>query len=546
MPGVAAHTAGPYQPCGVIGSGHVTWGAASPNGLEIASASPTRVVMFFGLGTGAQIRAPFYAGGPVIGVDYTRDGTRLVVASDAGVQVVNLADGRVLSTSHAFAFPRAAALSPDGAYLAELGWDVPANGLGNDPPINQDTILRVVRVADDHVLAEETSVSAPYGVAPQFSPDGSFIVAGSLLLSIPNLQPPPISPLQSDGNTSLSLEGTMVAQAGTVWDRASGRVLKPASADPGLGLWVGFSPDGASYAELESNDGAVLHRFRTSDWSEIGSAATDVRESNHTLNDGRFFFSGDGQHVISTLGGSAQDSVADHLPVFQVTPVSDLTHSTIVAEPKAFWQGPGTFSPDGSILVTRLALTSAVWNAASLAPISRFDATAQVYSFLGDGLFALDGGWVYDPLTGQRVGYLSYALLGVSPDGTRAASLGPTANPEVIRLSDLAVVDSISVPSVSGATFTFSRDNRSLAYAGYDFSGAGPVLIVFDGATGAALTTVAGVPPIAITSAALAARVQGAFAAAHLRNAAPRASNASSAAGVAPSMTSVLRRPRSP
>ena len=496
--GVQAHIAGPYHPCGAIGSGQVTWGAASPNGLEVASASPTGVVMFFGLETGAQVRAPFHAGGPVLGVDYTRDGTRLIVAGDAGVQIVNLADGRVLSTSRAFAFPRGAALSPDGSYLAELGWDVAPNGLGNDPPRGGDLILRVVRVADDHVVAEEPSVSVDDGVAPQFSPDGAFIVVGSLLLSIPNLQPLPISPLQSSGNTALSSDGTMVAQAGTVWEVASRRELKPPSDYPSN--WVAFSPDGATYAELQSNSGTVLHLFRTSDWSEIGSATIDFREAGvgHSLNDGRFFFSGDGRRVISTL--SAQYSVADDLPIFQITPVSDLTSTTIAAEPRPFWAGPGTFSPDGSVLVTRLAMTTAVWRAADLAPISHIAASAQVYSFLGNGLVALDGAWVYDPADGHRVGLPSDWLLGVSPDGTLAASLDSSATPDIIRLSDLRAISTVAAPSFAGAKFIFSRDNRFLAYAGTDRNASG-ILMVFDGSTGQTLTTIAGEGLIAIAPA---------------------------------------------
>ena len=86
--GVVAHTAGPYAPCGIVGTGRVTFGAANPTAPEIAAASRSGVVLLYSPETGKQVRSPYYAAGAVSGVDYSRDGTKLVVAGDTGVQIV--------------------------------------------------------------------------------------------------------------------------------------------------------------------------------------------------------------------------------------------------------------------------------------------------------------------------------------------------------------------------------------------------------------------------------------------------------------------------
>lgn len=492
--GVEAQVAGPYQPCGTVGTGRLSWAAASPTGAEIALASRAGLVLFFALDGSKQIRAPFDMGGPVASVDYSKDGRLLVVAGDVGVKVVNLADGSVMSSNKPFVYQTlAAALSPDGSLLATLGWDAAP------PGFPQAKILRMIRVADGTVVSTLPSVDAQDTVAPQFSSDGTFVVAGWQILSVPDLRSLSVAPNASDGKSALSPDGTLFAQSGYVWDRASGRQLKAPGAL--FLLWVAFSPDGATYAEsYTETSGTTIQLFRTSDWSPTAKGAVDFRQSGYDTTDGRFFFSGDGQRLITTL--SSQYSSASDLPVFQVWNVPAFTALATIAEPRLFWAGPAAFSPDGSIVAARLQTSSGLWNDPGLSPLSRITDASQRYQFLGNGLVALDSDGLYDPSDGQEVGRAPILWVEISPDGTLAVALTSLTQYAIVRLADLkvtALLDGVSNDATN--VWAFSRDNRFLADAASSSSG-NPTLTVFDVATGKMLTSVAGGTPMALSAAA--------------------------------------------
>jgi WD40 repeat protein len=487
--GVVAHTAGPYAPCGIIGTGPVTFGAANPTAPEFAAASRSGVVLFFSSETGKQVRSPHYVAGPVNGVDYSRDGTKLVVAGDTGVQIIRLADGQEIFNAQPFGFvARAAALSPDGSLIAALGLDsLPTT-------TSQVYILQLLRVSDGRSIAK-TFVEAVDRVAPQFSPDGSLLVAaGPSILSVPSLEmaaPPPMGFYSTQ--TVLSPDGTKVAQGGHVIDLASGREVKAPRQGQGTASWAAFSPDGATYAE---GFGATIHLWRVSDWTPIGTPTSIAFASDGSdITDGRFFFSGDGTRIISTLQGTA----GDQRPVFQILNVPDLTRGAVIAEP-ALSPSLVVLSPDGSLITAGLwNSTTGVWRAADLSPVSRVAEGAYDCAFLGNGMLQIYSS-AYNPLDGTRLGYAVGS--GISPDGRLAVFSSPYPRSSVIRLADLTtqtVLESSTLAFPVGPNWAFSADNRFVAAAGADSHGDSKVM-VFDAVTGSALATVAGAAPIAIAT----------------------------------------------
>jgi WD40 repeat protein len=511
---VRAHLAGPYQPCGIIGTGPVIWGAASPIDDEIAFASRAGVVLFSSLTTGKQVTPPFYAGGPVVGVDYSRDGRLIVVAGDTGIQLVNRADRAVVWHKNPFGFgARAAALSPDGTLIAALGWDqmpTPAASGGE-----QSVSLRLIRVADGASIA-----TLPYplyaldGVAPQFAPDGTFMVVGEYILSVPALQPLPNPLLTTSGNMALSRDGKMIARGGQVSELATGRELKPTLPVESPPIeWVAFSPDGATYAETlpdSGGAGTMIHRYRTSDWSPIDTTLIDYRPGGNDLATGAFFFSYDGRRVISMLVVSY--ATAD-TPIFEVLGTPDFNVQSTVTEPRPFWAGPAVFSPDGTLVATRFTDGTAVLRASDLSRLSRITEESQYYAFLGNGMLDLIlPAWVYDPGSGQKVG-IGPVWEAISPDG-RLAVREAVPQPLIIRLADLSTQSTLDVtsdklpPLYGGKVYAFSRDDRLLAMVANYVST--PTLIVFDVATGSVVTIVAGGDPIALaTTASGATRLAG-------------------------------------
>jgi WD40 repeat protein len=486
-PHVEFHTAGPYAPCGVIGAGPLVSFAASPASDEIAVASRAGVVFFYSAATGKQVRAPFYAAGPAGGVSYSGDGTRIVVASDGGIQVVNATTGGAIWTTNPFGFStRAASLSPDGTLIAAYGWDEQPGGF--PAPVT----LRLLRVADKSVVGElPYTAEVPDGLPPQFSPDGSYLVVGLSLLSVPDLNPLPISPLVDyagdNGNAAFSPDGTLIARGGAVWKAATGEIVRDSPVNQTD--WVAFSPAGNLYAELHTD--GTIHLYTTSDWSEVKSQAADSIQVGQRF--GELVFSSDGMHLVSLLGAYAAS--AQSVLVFAALDVPDLTIQPLATEPYPFYGGPLVFSPDGSIFDTRMADdTTALWNA-DLSLRARF-ADAFSVQFLGNGMLMFDDGWLHDPVDGHKLVFTVPAWLWTSPDGRYAATV--YSNPShVVRVSDAVQVSALPDQNLSPQdSVVFSQDDALVAHAG---PGTGP-LIVFDAASGSPLTTVTGGAPIALAS----------------------------------------------
>ncbi len=490
-PHVQSHTAGPYVPCGVIGSGTIASVAARPGSTEIAAGSRSGIVSFYSSDTGKQLRAPFYAPAPVAGVAYSGDGSRLVVAGDGGVQVVDVSTGAVTWNDTPFAFStRGASLSPDGTLIAALGWDAKPDGFPGYE------ILRLVRVADKSLVGEfPDPLDVPDGYPPQFSPDGTFLACASQLFAVPSLQQLPVELLSvtstAVGNIALSPDGTLAARGGGVWKLSTGELLKPGWTDSQT-YSVAFSPDGQLYAEL---DDRMAHLYSTKDWSEI--ASQDLSPfPNGLLSGFPIRFSGDGKHLVIVVEQQYYQLAVHGTGVFEELDVPSLALGPVAAEPLPFYGGPLGFAPDGSILGNRMEDGTALWN-----PDGSFHAQfaqdAGAIQFLANGMLMLGDGWIHDPTDGHKVAFPVPPWLWVSPDGRFSTTSGPTTN--VVRLEDATPVATLAnLTSTLQDWFVFSADS---VLTGHARSGMelGPVT-VFDTASGALLTTVTAAPPLAVAT----------------------------------------------
>jgi WD40 repeat protein len=484
--GVVAHTAGPYAPCGMLGAGAVTFGAASPTAPEFAAASRAGVVLFYSTETGKQVRSPYYVAGPVNGVDYSRDGTKLIVASDVGIQIVRLSDGKVLLTRQFVA--QAAALSPDGSLLAALGSDGSPGTAGYNVQL-----LRVSDGARIAMLSHDVRAPGP----PQFSPDGKVVVVGSLILSVPALEMLPTTPQfthSAPDHWALSPDGTKIGGGGYIFELATGRELKaPRLGQDGI-YFSAFSPDGTVYAETDN----LIHLWRTSDWTPIGTP-TPVTFTAQAGSDGvgGFFFSDAGTRLIFKV----QATIGADLPVFQIMNVPDLTTGATIAEPMVGW-GPAVLSPDGSLLMEGLLSgKSTVWRTTDLSEVSRLPEQSLPNAFLANGMLQIYL-WIFNPLDGTKLGYAIASA--ISPDGRLAVAPSTNLQWLVIRLADLktqAVIDGNALAYTIGPDWVFSRDNRYVVGSGRDPNGK-PKVIVYDAMTGTAVTTLAAATPAAIATTA--------------------------------------------
>ena len=500
---VETRVAGPYALCGAVGTGLVTSAATRPTAPEVAVSSRSGLVSFFSLDGSDAPRPAINVGGFASSVAYSGDGQRLVAASDAGVEVFDLADGRSVFSAQPFGFAtQAAALSPDGSLVAALGQD------HEQTTSSQAHILRLVSVADGKLVSELPNFPTDVFVAPQFSRDGARVLVGADVFSVPELQPLYFLEDAQAWTSALSPDGTMVASGGTVFDIASGRALKSPGPSSVPLQWVAFSPDGATYAEShEGPTGTTIQVFRTSDFSVVEEGVVDYPQDSGATPDGRFLFSGDGKHLVVTF--DPMRATGSDLLVLDVLALPGLARERAIVSPRLFWGGPASFSPDGSLLAARLDTSTGVWRASDLAPLARIAEDADEDAFLGNGLLAPGVGSLYDPTDGRQVSRAPLPLLGVSPDGTMAVSVKVTnLQIEVVRLADLATTAVLDQASLEGLDVViFSPDNRFIATAGPGTPGR--TLTVFDAATGKTLMQVDGSEPIALSIAGATARLIG-------------------------------------
>ena len=82
--------------------------------------------------------------------------------------------------------------------------------------------------------------------------------------------------------------------------------------------------------------------------------------------------------------------------MFALFDVPSLARQPIIAEHSVFWGGPVEFSPDGTMLATRLNSGSALWRTSDLSVGPLFPQASQRFAFLGNGMLTLLDGWAYE------------------------------------------------------------------------------------------------------------------------------------------------------
>ena len=195
-------------------------------------------------------------------------------------------------------------------------------------------------------------------------------------------------------------------------------------------------PTGPGTRNPTTPRGSRFDLYRTSTWTEVGTAPLPYPAGNDDYADGRFFFSADGTKILSTLT-AVPYPYGYNRPVSQIVSVPDLVQQAAIAEPEVL--GAPTFAPDGSLFALALANgTTGVWRTSDLSLLS--------LTYPGEGsVYALPWQWgvraplvqkIYNPLTGAALGPgLAHAI---SPDG-RLGMYQFTPNSWVFRLSDLGI-----------------------------------------------------------------------------------------------------------
>lgn len=424
--------------------------AYSPDGTRIATASNDKTAKIWDAVTGKELLTLSGHTNRVLDVAFSPDGIQLVTGSgDQTAKVWDATTGKELLAlvGHADTV-WGVAFSPDGKRIAT------SSGV-----VNADSKDRTAKVWDAVTGKELLTLTGHKGgvIAVTFSPDGKYLATassdstakvwdgstGKELLTLTGHTREVRSVAFSPDDRRLatgSIDGTL-----KLWDAASGQLLFTLTGAVGFVRSVTFSPDGTRLV-TSSTDGAV----------QVWDAATGTLLQSlvgHTAGVWRVSFSPDG----TRLATSSDDNT---VRVWDVSPAGNREWLTLDTH------NTRLFGLDYSADGRRLATAGA-------------DKTAKIW----------------DALTGKELLTLSghtdeLRSAGFSPDGSRLVT---TSNDQTAKLWDavtgkeLLTLPTLADRYTNGPNAVFSPDGQRIAT-----SGAGGTAQVWDAMTGQQLITLSG------------------------------------------------------
>jgi WD40 repeat protein len=347
-----------------------------PNGLLVAAALEDGSVRIWNVRTGKPVVTLRLARTPVRSVSFSRDGSRVLGAGDAGGAVWSRSPGagQSLARFDREGRPLSAALSPDGK-LAATGdvdgvvrlWRAGTGMRDSDlvPPGERSPVTAVAFSADQsRLVAASGSRTAVWNLSTKspplvqshekdvwavaFSPDGLHVATGDVdgVARVWSLRTGDAVELNGHEGavTSLafspggnSLVTASEDETGRIWDVDSGRALAELRGHDGLVLSATFAPDGKTVA-TGGEDGTIRVWAAASDpvLAELG-----VR-NEQTLRD--VGFHPNGKLVVA----ASEDRTAHVWDLKSGRVLHDLPHG----QGRGEWVESAQFSRDGRLVVT--------------------------------------------------------------------------------------------------------------------------------------------------------------------------------------------------
>ena len=408
----------------------------SPDGRILAVASSDGVELR-DMATGKILRTTAITGG-AHSVVFSPDGRILAVASSDGVELRDMATGKILRTIGDASAPMT--FSPDGHTLAASD--------GGD-----NTRVRLWSMATGRTL----HIILGYGHTINsiaFSPDERTLAIGSqngaeladattgeIQRDIPSTEFNGVNSMEfsPDGNT-LATGGYYNGSPAQLWSVASGECIATYSNTGGPNL-VAFSPDGHALA-IGGANGVQL-----SDGSQLADAATGQPQTTLTTTGSvnAMVFSPDGR----TLATSDDTGTATGTVQLWNTAVGQEARATLPGTSN----GSMAFSPDGSILATSgLGSNVQLWNTTTGYP--------RTLPIASNGMYFSESSSPTGPVPPLPpiLGPVAF-----SPDGRTLATA--TSEDDKVRLWDTATGHARNILTTDGTVFDveISPDGRALA-----------------------------------------------------------------------------------